>query len=115
MSLTSVFGHHQNLLVTSALFFTIGFANCGPDTVINGAITSDLAQDNGARVTSLVNGIGTIGGLVEGPVVGLLIENYNWNTVILVLIFASILPAIILFRLKSASTGEPKKNKSTIV
>ena len=48
------------------LLFIIGLCNCGPDSVICGAITLKLGnlngQQAGVRVTSIVNGIASIGG-----------------------------------------------------
>ncbi len=50
----------EHTLIIVATFFVIGFASCGPDSVLIGAVTMEVGGEiHGARVTSLVNGIGT--------------------------------------------------------
>ena len=61
-----IFGNQVNAFITALQFFLIGLGNCGPDSVIGGAITMEYGGTEGTRVTSLVNGLGSLGGLIEG-------------------------------------------------
>ena len=62
----TISGSQVNASVTALQFFLIGLGNCGPDSVIGGAITMEYGGNQGTRVTSLVNGLGSLGGLIEG-------------------------------------------------
>ena len=57
----------------------------------------------GPRVTSLVNGIGSLGGLVEGPVVAILVHGNEWSPVVLLLLLCSTLPIILFVQIKKKS------------
>ena len=79
--------------------FIIGFGNCGPDAVIGGAITLQLGnaggRDCGVKVTSVVNGFASVGGIIEGPLVsGLLYFDIGWDLVILAISLASTVAVI---------------------
>ena len=52
----------------------------------------------GAAVTSLINGVGQVGGVVEGPVIGLLATTVGWQGVLLVLVTVSGLGALATYR-----------------
>lgn len=85
--------------------FVIGFANCGPDSVINGAITLQLVDPAyNSHVTSLVNGLGSLGGLVEGPVTGLTVYLFGWNSVMPMLMLCSLISCIAIRTIKLRSS-----------
>ena len=48
----------------------IGFGNCGSDSILTGPVSTDLGErsgrDLGAGVTALINGVSSIGGIIEG-------------------------------------------------
>lgn len=75
-------------LLTTSLVLA-GVCICGSDTIMTGSLTIDLAEMDGratgAAVTSLVNGLGTIGGIVEGPLVGYVSHIYGWKSVFAVM------------------------------
>ena len=98
-----MFGNRSHAFLVAFQFFLIGFGNCGSDSVINGAITMEYGGKRGTKVTSLVNGLGSLGGLVEGPVVALLVHGNNWNPVILLLLVCSMLPVILFVQIKQKS------------
>ena len=60
-----MFGNQSHAFLVAIQFFLVGFGNCGSDSVINGAITMEYGGKRGTQVTSLVNGLGSLGGLVE--------------------------------------------------
>ena len=98
-----MFGKSSNAYIMALQFFLIGFGNCGADSVINGAITLEYGGSQGARVTSLVNGIGSLGGLIEGPIVSHLVHGNNWNPVMILLLSCSILPVLFFLQIKQTS------------
>jgi len=98
-----MFGNQSHAFLVAIQFFLVGFGNCGSDSVINGAITMEYGGKRGTQVTSLVNGLGSLGGLVEGPVVALLVHGNNWNPVILLLLVCSTLPVILFVQIKQKS------------
>ena len=98
-----MFGNQSHAFLVAIQFFLVGFGNCGPDSVIGGAITMEYGGNRGAHVTSVVNGIGSLGGFVEGPIVALLVHGNNWNPVILLLLVCSTIPVILFVQLKKKS------------
>ena len=48
----------------------IGFGNCGSDSILTGPVSTNLGErggkDLGAGVTALINGVSSIGGIIEG-------------------------------------------------
>ena len=81
------------------LLLIIGFCNCGPDSVICGATTLKLGNADGracgVKVTSMVNGIASIGGIIEGPLVSYWLHyDHGWNVVVLALFLTSTLSAL---------------------
>ena len=109
--IVAALGHDLSTIVIATNFFVIGFCNCGPDSVINGAVTYDLSNKNGSKVTSLVNGIGTIGGILEGPIIGAMIKSFTWDTVMLLMLIMSVIPAGILLSMKD-EIAEKTSHKS---
>ena len=68
----------------SALLLLAGAANCGPDSLLTGSVTMTIGErygtSSGAGVTSLVNGVGSVGAIIEGPLVGLISQvSVGWN------------------------------------
>ena len=106
----TIFGNQVNSFITAFEFFLIGFGNCGPDAIIAGAITMEYGGDQGTQITSLVNGLGSLGGLIEGPIIANLVYGDNWNPVILLLLVCSILPVVLFIQMKpnNSTTSEAK-------
>lgn len=97
-------GFHSTLI----FLFIIGFANCGPDSVINGAITLQLVDSaHNARVTSLVNGLGSLGGLFEGPVIGMIVNEFGWNSVMPSLMMCSLISCVAIRTIKIKPDTNP--------
>lgn len=59
--------------VFHAVFLAIaGALNCGPDVLLAGSVAADIGEREGgapSAVTSVVNGMGSLGTVLEGPVV----------------------------------------------
>ena len=100
----TIFGDQAYALITAFEFFLIGLGNCGPDSVIGGAVTMEYGGNQETQVTSLVNGLGSLGGLIEGPIVAYLVSGDNWSPVILLLLLCSALPIILFMQIKENHT-----------
>ena len=106
--------------VLGLLLFIIGFCNCGPDSVIGGAVTLRLGNAGqrkcGVKVTSVVNGIASIGGIIEGPMVSYLLHfGIGWDLVILAICLASTLSAMSFLSVQTMiNTIEEKEEGSKV-
>lgn len=78
------------LLITSLVLS--GVCICGPSSIITGYLAIDLAELEGratsTAVISLINGLGLIGCMVEGPLIGYVANIYGWNSVFTVMMVA---------------------------
>ena len=78
-SITSSWG----IVVNSIFMLLAGAFNCGPDSILGGSIPSELGEMEGrnaaAAVVGLVNGFGSVGTFLEGPIIGLVSEHYGWG------------------------------------
>ena len=80
----------------------VGAANCGPDSIIAGSISMEVGErgggGQGAGVTSLVNGVGNLGGMVEGPLIGALYNMLGWAGVLPCLVAVSAVGSLSVHR-----------------
>ena len=60
----------HDLLNSGICLFVIGICNCGSDSILTGPVSTQLGEKDGkeleAGVTSLINGLSSVGGIVEG-------------------------------------------------
>ena len=98
----------------AVLLALAGAANCGPDALLTGSVTSALGAESGqsAGVTSLVNGVGSVGGIVEGPVVGLVSTVFGWSGVIVLMIAMSFAATLATLKAHLVLRLEEKRKKS---
>lgn len=112
------------IIYCSVLLLLAGATNCGPDSLLTGSVTmmvgEKYGQNQGAGVTSLVNGIGSIGAIIEGPVIGLVSQHVGWNGVIWLMIVISFfsmistLKAFLILKLGTpASAGRSWPRRTT--
>lgn len=77
--LTSSWG----VFVNSLFMFIAGAFNAGPDILLCGTVPADLVEKhnkNAATATiGLVNGFGSIGTCIEGPIIGLVTAYTGWS------------------------------------
>ncbi|XP_063225252.1 uncharacterized protein LOC134532605 [Bacillus rossius redtenbacheri] len=73
-----------------AWLLVTGFCVCGPDALLGGSVAVAVGErdgrNSGAAVAGLVNGFGSLGGVIEGPLVGFVSDAYSWNTMFLLLV-----------------------------
>ena len=92
------FTAHISFTLNVVFLFIAGAANCGPDSILSGSISMDIGerghQGKGGGVTSLVNGMGNVGGMVEGPLIGYLLGIVGWSGVLYGLVGLSVMAAV---------------------
>lgn len=75
----------------------IGACLFGPDSVISGAATQDAAGPRAAATAAgLVNGIGSVGAILQGGLNGWVSKAYGWHFVFYVLIVLAFASALVL-------------------
>ncbi|XP_025108745.1 putative glycerol-3-phosphate transporter 5 isoform X1 [Pomacea canaliculata] len=91
-----------------AFLLLAGAFNAGPDTMLGGSIPADLGEKYGqnaaAATVGLVNGFGSIGPCIEGPLIGLVATWYGWTSVFFVMTVLSAFGALAVFRASMIQT-----------
>ena len=83
--------------ILGACLFAIGFLLFAPDTLIAGAAAIDFGTRKGASTASgMINGCGSIGGLVGGTIPGFFNERWGWDGVFALLGGMVILAGIVM-------------------
>ncbi|XP_028397737.1 putative glycerol-3-phosphate transporter 5 [Dendronephthya gigantea] len=87
--ITSTWGIIFN--ITSMLI--AGVCNCGPDPLLTGSIPAKIGEKVNAQaaVAGVVNGFGGAGAIVEGPLIGLIVDYYGWSGAFYFMVLLSIL------------------------
>jgi len=104
----------SGLIMNCVCLVLMGASNCGPDSILAGAVSIEVGDrkgdGGGAGVTSLVNGMGSVGGVVEGPVVWLVWSVAGWAGVLPLVMFLTALGTATCARtyyvLKKSDTSE---------
>lgn len=107
----------------SVLLIMAGASNCGPDSLLTGSVPMMIGEKygrhNGAAVTSLVNGVGSVGAIVEGPIIGLVSQHVGWlgvmGCMIVLTFFAtlSILKAFLILRIEDKRLAKASSEESS--
>ncbi|XP_072025555.1 glucose-6-phosphate exchanger SLC37A2-like [Amphiura filiformis] len=88
--LTSSWGDYIN--VTWMLL--AGVFNCGVDPILSGSLAAELGERNGynaqGSVSGIINGFGSLGTVLQGPIVGAIAENYGWPGMLYTMIALSV-------------------------
>ena len=67
----------------------------------------------GGAVTSFINGVGQVGGVVEGPIIGLLAGSLGWQGVLISLVLVSAVGTLAVYR--AAALDQRQRNKETLI
>ena len=82
--------------------FLAGATNGGTDSLLAGSVSMKMGEANGmklgAAVTGLINGVGTLGAVMEGPIVGIVSDNYGWGAVFTLMILLSAVASLMIFK-----------------
>ena len=68
----------------------------------------------GGAVTSFINGVGQVGGVVEGPIIGILAASLGWQGVLISLVIVSALGTIAVYRAALIDQGQ-RNNQSLLI
>ncbi|XP_071449152.1 uncharacterized protein [Hetaerina americana] len=97
-SLTASWGVSYNTMFMMAA----GAFICGPDGLLGGSVAISVGESGGrnagAAVTGLINGFGSFGAVIEGPLVAFIAEKFSWDAVFLLMIFLSSLGSFAIMR-----------------
>ncbi|CAI9720523.1 glucose-6-phosphate exchanger SLC37A2-like [Octopus vulgaris] len=97
-SWTSHWGLHFN----NVFMFLAGAFNCGPDSILGAAVPSKIGELNGrnagAAVVGFVNGFGSIGTVIEGPIIGIASARYGWSGMFYLMIGLSLIGTLTVFK-----------------
>ncbi|XP_054751908.1 uncharacterized protein LOC129257572 [Lytechinus pictus] len=92
----------HSVLLNQSFMLLAGAFNCGVDPILTGSIPSALGEQGGmdiqASVAGFVNGIGTTGTIIEGPVIGIVAELFGWQSMIYLMILLSVLGAMATYK-----------------
>ncbi|KAL5013407.1 hypothetical protein ScPMuIL_007677 [Solemya velum] len=81
--------------------FFNGAFNCGPDIILSGSVPAEIGDMDGrnaaAAVVGIVNGIGSIGTFLEGPVIGFISQVYGWVGMFILMISLSVVGMVFSF------------------
>jgi len=103
--------------VFNATFLLVaGAGNCGPDSILAGSVSMEVGEraggGRGAGVTSFINGVGNVGGMVEGPLIGLLWGIVGWGGVLPALVLVSAVGTISTYQ--AFKLDEQCRNTATL-
>ncbi|WAR25463.1 G6PT3-like protein [Mya arenaria] len=106
--LTGPYGFVFNM----TFLFLAGAFNCGCDTILSGSIPQELGNRDGknaaAATVGMVNGIGSVGTFLEGPVIGVIATVYGWSGMFYFMIIVTILGSIAVFKASVIYARQPK-------
>ncbi|XP_068202093.1 glucose-6-phosphate exchanger SLC37A2-like [Palaemon carinicauda] len=88
--------------VFHTLFLTLaGALNCGPDILLAGSVAAEIGEREGGvalGVTGIVNGMGSLGTVLEGPMVSIAAAWFGWSSMVPLMILLSCIGAAASFR-----------------
>eukprot|EP00111_Clytia_hemisphaerica_P010948 TCONS_00032108-protein len=61
--------------------FLAGACQCGPDSVVSGALASEIGKRENAQsaVSGVINGFGSVGSIIEGPFIAVILTQFGWS------------------------------------
>lgn len=96
--MSSSYGHIANMIC----IFLAGLTNGGADPILTGIVPTTLAersQRNGkAAISGLINGFGSVGTILEGPIIGFAAEFFGWSSMLYLMVALSLCGGFILQR-----------------
>ncbi|BFZ08995.1 hypothetical protein BsWGS_12034 [Bradybaena similaris] len=102
------------VVINSVFMFIAGAFNAGPDILLCGTVPAEIVEKqnkNAATATiGLVNGFGSIGTCIEGPIIGIVTAYTGWSGMFYLMIALSALGTLATYR---AAVINARINKST--
>lgn len=88
----------ESHLLNFILLSLIGFMLFGGDSVLSATATQDIGGNEAtASAAGIVNGIGSIGGVMGGLVPAVVAANFGWNALFYLLALSTIFSALLLY------------------
>lgn len=88
--------------MNSIMMIIAGALNCGPDIILCGSFPTELGEMDGRNAASaiigFVNGFGSIGTFLEGPIIGFISDAYGWSGMFYSMILLSFIGAVVCYR-----------------
>ena len=74
-----------------------GAMNCGPDVILAGSVAAKIGEPHGATsaVAAVVNGMGSLGTVLEGPMVAIVAEWFGFNAMFPMMVLIALISAIV--------------------
>lgn len=93
---------NAGIFVNSVIMILIGILNCGPDIILCGSFPTELGEMDGRNCASaiigFVNGFGSIGTFIEGPIIGWISDSYGWSGMFYSMILLSLIGTVSCYR-----------------
>ncbi|MCC7475064.1 MAG: MFS transporter [Pirellulales bacterium] len=87
----------HNIWVMAIFFFLVGMFLFGPDSMISATASVDFGTKHGAATAvGVVNGVGSIGGILGGYLPGAITQGSNWTPLFIVMFIGLIVSAAVL-------------------
>ncbi|KAL4226188.1 hypothetical protein ACF0H5_014174 [Mactra antiquata] len=100
------------MMFNCLFLFLAGAFNCGPDTILGGSIPAELGEMDGrnaaAATVGLVNGFGSVGTFLEGPIIGIIATAYGWSGMFYFMIILSFIGCVAVFRASVIKSRLPR-------
>lgn len=92
----------SGVTINSILMILTGALNCGADIILCSSVPIEIGEmdgrNAGSAVIGFVNGVGSIGTFLEGPVIGWIVAKYGWSAMFTCMIALSVVGAFTAFR-----------------
>ena len=104
--LTSTWGPIPNFIFLA----TAGAFSSGPDSLVAGALASEVGEKENARsaVSGVVNGFGSLGTIVEGPIIAFVVTRFGWKGSFYTII---VLTMVSVFAMGKAAVTHDRESK----
>ncbi|MEZ4267503.1 MAG: MFS transporter [Myxococcota bacterium] len=84
----------------------VGFLLFGPDALLSGAAAQDIGGDDAAAsAAGIINGLGSIGAILQGVVTATISAMYGWDALFYVFVLTATLAAVAVLPLARAKQG----------
>jgi sugar phosphate permease len=90
-------------IIYNSIMLSIGGACvCGLDALLGGSVAVKIGEKDGgnvgAAVVGLINGFGSMGAVIQGPLIGFMSDMYGWNSVFLLVVSLLSLSSFLILR-----------------
>jgi sugar phosphate permease len=88
---------NQGTYMNCALMFMVGLCIAGPDSLMSGACAQDFGgKHRTGSVAGFINGVGSMGAILQGLIVAYVSEHYGWSNVFYLFFIIAGVSAILL-------------------